>query len=447
MKTPATYLRILTFLSFALSPAWLSAADDRPPAELEAELAAREKVAQGGDFEPDPRTPVVVAVGKGGRIITSSDDGASWEQVFFGAPTVSHGHWVTRSLAYTEGMFATSVGWGQPPMTLASDDGVNWRHLAPPPEQQEGEMKVDPMEMPGAWTMAGGAGTFIYGNHRLTTTPDFGKTWYETHVGREFREDARKLSTHHLKPYYLGTPGHFIVLGQDRNKEGTSEGNLFLTKDNGKTWQWLETSGLENGDGMPEHFVSMGEFWLLCTREGNVYRSTDEGLTWERTFEFEGHWPYMTLVNGEVWLVGKSSFSSKDGIEWTALPESIPDGKLLETSQGTLLSIDGRRDGILRSTDGGETWEEVYTFEGVEGANGLADIQEGKVKAGAGSPVASADATALRTWTSTAGSQIEARFVSGVGENVTLETKDGRKLNVELSELSPEDREIIENPR
>ncbi len=128
---------------------------ERDESGMRAELEARERVPDGGNFAPDPQEPVVVALGKGGRILFSGDDGASWRQVFFGAPTTSHGYWVTRSLAYTGGMFATTIGWGKPPMVLASDDGVNWRHLAPPLSEQEGETKVDPMDMPGAWTMAG----------------------------------------------------------------------------------------------------------------------------------------------------------------------------------------------------------------------------------------------------------------------------------------------------
>jgi len=358
----------------------LHAADERAPEALEAELAAREKVAPGGGFEPDPQVPVVVAIGRGGRIVHSSDDGKSWKQVFFGAPTVSHGHWVTRSVAYTEGMFVATVGWGKPPLTLASDDGVNWRHFAPPMEQQEGELKVDPMEMPGAWKMGGGGGTFIYGNHRLTVTPDFGKSWYQTLVGRAFRDDGRKLSTHHLKPFYLGTPGHFVVLGQDRNKEGTTEGHVFRTRDDGKTWEWLEGEGLENGEGQPEHFLAMDGFWLLGTRAGKIYRSTDEGRSWELTRDLEVYNPCLRVVNGEIWAVGRSSFSSQDGVEWQPLPGAIPDGTLIQTSAGSLLSVDNRRNDILRSTDDGETWDEVYAFEGVEGATGLVDIVEGKVK-------------------------------------------------------------------
>ncbi len=103
-------------------------------------------------------------------------------------------------------------------------------------------------------------------------------------------------------------------------------------------------------------------------------------MSWEGPRALGNGWASLSLVDGTFWSVGKTSYASKDGFEWTPLPKAIPDGKILQTSKGTLLSIDGRRDSILRSTDGGESWAAVHEFEGVEGANGLADIVEGRVK-------------------------------------------------------------------
>ncbi|GAA5480999.1 hypothetical protein [Haloferula sargassicola] len=48
-----------------------------------------------------------------------------------------------------------------------------------------------------------------------------------------------------------------------------------------------------------------------------------------------------------------------------------------------------------------------------------------------------------RTWTSTAGTSLEARVVSAEGDQVTLERKGGGSLKVKLGQLSQEDRDFL----
>jgi len=435
MRAPLILLLCLTGSSLL--------ATDADPARNQAELDARERVPAGGDFAPDPQVPALVAVGVGGRILFSNDDGVSWEPVFFGAPTTSHGYWVCRSVAYTAGVFAVPIGWGKPPMVLASDDGRNWRHLAAPPDRQTGEEKVDPMDMPGAWTMVGGDGTFIFGAHNLSRTSDFGKSWKLKRLPADFRDDPRKLSTHHFHPHYLGEPGRFLIMAQDRNADGTQVANLFLTEDNGETWQWLETTGLENGDGKPADIVFKDGVWLLSSRQGEIYRSTDEGKTWEGPTKLETGWPSFSIVDGEFWVVGRKSYASKDGIDWRPLPATIPEGVILQTSKGTLLSVGKGRNDVQRSTDGGETWEVVHEFEGAEGAQGLVDIREGLIKAGPDSARVPSEGTPYRTWTATNGDVVEARLLEGNLETATLQTRNGRNLEVPVELLSSEDRQYL----
>ena len=102
---------------------------DPPAAFVEAALARRKEIPFGGDFKPDPKSPVFVAVGHGGRILLSRDDGRTWKQVFWGFAGSDHSPWATKASAYTDGVFVVPIGWGAPSAWLASEDGVNWRHL------------------------------------------------------------------------------------------------------------------------------------------------------------------------------------------------------------------------------------------------------------------------------------------------------------------------------
>jgi photosystem II stability/assembly factor-like uncharacterized protein len=76
MKYFVAILSLYHFTSLAVYAA------DPSPAFVEAALARRKEIPLGGDFKPDPKSPVFVAVGHGGRILLSRNDGQTWQQVF-----------------------------------------------------------------------------------------------------------------------------------------------------------------------------------------------------------------------------------------------------------------------------------------------------------------------------------------------------------------------------
>lgn len=56
-----------------------------------------------------------------------------------------------------------------------------------------------------------------------------------------------------------------------------------------------------------------------------------------------------------------------------------------------------------------------------------------------------AEAPAFRTWTSTAGSTLEAKLIADDANGVTLEREDGSQITVQRRQLSPADREYLDN--
>ncbi|MFT5326105.1 MAG: hypothetical protein ACI8P0_003979 [Planctomycetaceae bacterium] len=78
---PFSIMIVATLLLASLTS--LRAAE--PPAEfIKAGEERREEIPLGGDFRPAPKSPVLVAVGHGARILLSRDDGKTWKQVFWG---------------------------------------------------------------------------------------------------------------------------------------------------------------------------------------------------------------------------------------------------------------------------------------------------------------------------------------------------------------------------
>ena len=387
MRTTSVSFHLLAIF-LAIAP--LANAADLPPEFVAGAEKRRSEIPLGGDFKPDPKVPVFVAVGHGGRILLSRDDGKTWSQGFWGYPGSDHGMWACKSVAYSEGVFVVPVGWGAITSYLASEDGVNWRHLTDGSTTLAGvkEAKEDPTAMPMTYGMAGGKGTFVATGYMSTAaTSDFGKT-FSTFFLREFKDDprTRKLVTHHVDPLYCGdTTGRFLALGNDRSKENPVFGNLFASDDLGKTWTWLEPKTLNEKCQGYSGMDSNGSLVVLIDKTAeNAFVSADAGNTWHGPFPTGTTRAQLSVVNGEFWLTGVPPRASSDGKSWRDLPDKVPAGRIVASPGGTLISIDRQRFNILRSGDGGKSWDEVYTFEPetkhVHGAQGLRDIAFGFVR-------------------------------------------------------------------
>jgi len=367
-------------------------AADEPAEFIEAAQRRRAEIRLGGDFKPNPQTPVFVAVGHGGRILLSSDDGQSWKQVFWGHPGSDHGLWATKSIAYTQGVFVVPIGWGAPAAWLASEDGFNWRHLTGgqtklPGVKQAGD---DPSVMPETWGIAAGQGVFVTGGFmQMAATSDFGKS-ITTFSLAQFKHDPRprKLVTHHVSPIYCGdTSGRFLALGNDRSTENPVFGNLLASDDRGQTWTWLEPKLLNDKCNGYSGFVASDRLVVIADEtSANVFVSVDAGQHWEGPFPTGIARGSLSLVGQEFWLAGpKLARASADGRSWRDLPSGVPTGKIVASPAGTLISIDRKRTNILRSTDRGQSWHEVHSFQPetqhVHGAQGLRDVVFGYTSA------------------------------------------------------------------
>jgi photosystem II stability/assembly factor-like uncharacterized protein len=374
---PASLMKILLSLLLAVSA---FAADESPD-----DVKIRESIPLGGDFKPEPKVGAFVAVGHGARIIVSKDDGKTWRQAFFAAPGADHGPWATKAVGYTSGVFAVPVGWGGATIYLASDDAMNWRHLTKGTAKLP-EGKGDVRVMPGTWGIAGGKGTFVgSGYMTFTATSDLGQSFDTFGLWGKFKDDPRgKLSTHHVGTVYCGDASRrFLALGDNRGDSGPKFGNLFASDDLGKTWRWLAPKGLEASTGRGT-LLCNGQLLVMTDAEAaNAWTSTDGGETWTGPHPTGTKRATMSLVGKEFWLSGKVSRASADGKTWRDLPAAMPEGSVTASDTGTLVCVDNKRSNILRSTDGGQSWQEVFTFEMAKisgGAQGLRAVAWGLVR-------------------------------------------------------------------
>jgi photosystem II stability/assembly factor-like uncharacterized protein len=365
---PLPLLLVSAILSFSTF-----AAEESP-----ADAKIRADIPLGGGLKPNPKVPAFVVVGHGARIITSKDDGKTWKQTFFAMPGADHGPWATKSVAYTNGVFTVPVGWGGPTIYLASDDAVNWHHLTSG-ESKLPEGKGDPRVMTGAWSLTGGKGVFVSSGYMtFSATADLGKTFTTFGMWGAFKDDPRgKLSTHHIGAVYCGdASGRFLALGDNRGTEGSKFGNLFASDDLGKTWKWLAPKGLDASTGRGA-MVSNGKLLLMTDSNAtNAWTSADAGEKWDGPHATGTQRAVLSVVGSEFWLCGKKSRASADGKTWRDLPAAVPEGKIIASDTGTLISIQPQRTNILRSTDVGKSWQEVHSYTPPDikgGAQGLRD--------------------------------------------------------------------------
>ncbi len=343
-----------------------------------ADDARRREIPVGGNFKPDPKVPAIVTITHGMRIVLSHDDGKTWKQVFMGAPAGDHGYWASTNIAYTNGVFAGFSGWGSAGhgSFIASEDGVNWRHLAG--NYRKG--RWDSYSMNDTLGAAGGKGAFVTVGTSFETTPDFGVSWHQFSP----RKFEPAVKTHHMRAVYGDYEGgRFLVMGDGPKIFYSSDLGISWTLSPMKGWgEWTEgqRKGMAYGNGA----------FVIVDGEGTTARcSVDGGDNWtSHPTGAEGAarlFSSLSFVDGEFWITGEKSRASKDGITWRDLPESTPLGIVTATDKGTYINVYRKRETILRSTDG-TTWKEVYALSPEDmktggGAQGFADIVFGLINA------------------------------------------------------------------
>lgn len=140
---------------------------------------------------------------------------------------------------------------------------------------------------------------------------------------------------------------------------------LHRSDDGGATWRRLpDPPEFRTPDALAVSAAGgAGEAWLVAVRGGGVLRSSDQGQSWRPAAGLPAaEAASLSVSRGRAWawLPGHGLYRSNDGgASWTAvtanLERSLPALSLAETPAGTLLG--GAPGRVLRSEDGGRTWE------------------------------------------------------------------------------------------
>ena len=279
---------------------------------------------------------VFVAQGHQGRITRSCDDGLTFPYdhsaddafVCFSDADhdCDHSAIAGRGLAFGEGSFVATWGWGHPGTLQRSTDGKTFNDVM--------------TETPTFADVAFGNGVFVAGGNPTRVSGD-GTTW-ETGGKLSFDFNYRGIE------FVPTAGGMFIVTGESGAERAISRST------DGKTWtaasQRPELCGQELR-GVAGSAAAM----IVVSAQGHVCRSTD-GDAWTYAAVTDRFTSPPLWTGSEFWIYsGAKLFKSPDGDAWTSQeiePKNIAIGPLARSPEGTLVA----------ANDGWQVWYEKQHF-------------------------------------------------------------------------------------
>jgi photosystem II stability/assembly factor-like uncharacterized protein len=235
-----------------------------------------------------------------------------------------------------------------------------------------------------------------------------GGVWKTTNMGISFEPIFTDQATSSIGDVTIAQNDPDFVwvgTGEPQNRQSSPWGNgVYLTRDAGATWSHVgledthHISRIQVHPADPEHaFVgAVGELWDSSEARG-VYRTTDGGETWEKVLYVDEHTGVIDLVmnprNPDILYAatyqrqrkawgfngggpGSGIWRTTDGGDtWDRLEGGLPGGDLgrigldiFRADPGHVYAIveaetrgDEGDTGVYRSTDGGDTWEQIST--------------------------------------------------------------------------------------
>jgi len=359
----------------------------------------------------------VLAGSRHGNLFKSEDGGNSWETIHNNNGLTIDGvisdityDSVNENVVYlTSGFFDVwdFVGNG---IYKSIDGGETWNRLEDGLEgkTQFGDLVIDPSDSNVIYA-ANGMETNgdVIGEDQayLYRSEDAGESWERIDIGSQVGQRFT-LNSVVIHPE---NPDRIYVLGQDQR--------ILISEDRGETWELITNSGFIGIGTFVEYHPLNNDIMYATTYAAGIFKSTDGGRTWEDlngkeiafayvegmsadpevagrlyTQSFENGFHYSN-DNGENWQRGHFSGNywawttfiekPKDSsnifvvnrgggnIKRTSSPNGVwelvdipnaggeePWPNILESESGNLLYAGTRNEGVFKTTDGGNSWQE-----------------------------------------------------------------------------------------
>jgi hypothetical protein len=335
------------------------------------EATAGESSGESGVMVTD--VPVFLAQGHHGRTTISCDDGHTWVQdrsqddavrCFENGLDCDHNEFAGRGIAWGDGQFVLTWGWGKPGTLARSEDAA--------------EFVTVMTETPTFADVAFGNGRFVANNSPTRISDDGGKTWAEGGP-LDININTRAIE------FVPHEAGWFIVAGE------SGEQRAIVRSADGVTWTPASmrpppcgsyTLGMAYGGGAV----------VMASGNGYVCRSLDGGDTWMQILISQRLTSPPVWTGSEFYVYeGGTLHRSADGAQWSnfqVVPEGLSIGPVARSPEGTFVAAnDGwmvwyEAQQFYRSEDG-ITWE-ILPDGAFVGSHPIYFMAHGRVKPGAG---------------------------------------------------------------
>lgn len=247
---------------------------------------------------------------------------------------------------------------------------------------------------------------FYYGEDKVYKSENAGNTWEEvtTDIHLKTQADANVSSI-----YFMDKNNWWVILvNYDTDDWIQSNSYLYKTEDAGQTFQHIHTGPDDNT--IPFYGAYFTRVYFKNQLEGwlygyNLVQHTDDGgQTWTNQLNFQGLnagdrqvVQIKSIDDSTMFLVGFGSWISKSedgGKTWTDI--NYYDGQNIgydyymksmdfkDSNTGYIATSGTSEDGLIKTTtNGGQTWEDTYTYY-VHGNNGISVENNGTIWIAAG---------------------------------------------------------------
>jgi len=184
-----------------------------------------------------------------------------------------------------------------------------------------------------------------------------------------FRSDIRGRAWVQLSHAFKGSITALATIPHTGSVLATTNAELFLSKDDGTTWQDIELPSAIRGIRLLR-FSPDGKTWGIATRE-SVFLSSDRGATWSklRTPEQNGEVHDFALHTRNAIILGTLrglAYSSDGGLHWEAPSQGLSSGTVESVlwhpvDRNLMFALQNGL--VYKSSDGGVTWDWIRTDE------------------------------------------------------------------------------------
>jgi hypothetical protein len=298
----------------------------------------------GGSGGDAALVPVFIAQGHQGRTTVSFDDGHTFTHEHSEDDSYpcfvddqhdcDHSEFAGRGIAYGDGAFVITWGWGHPGTLQRSTDGFTWDTVA--------------TETPTFADVAYGKGKFVACGNPTQVSTD-GLTWTE---GGPLSFDFNYRGIE----FVPSGGGTFVVTGESGDQRDIS------VSSDGVVWHSATTR--PDLCGAYLRGVAGNETTLVvASGQGHVCYSTDAGDTWTQKDVADGFSSPILWTGTEFMIWNRSTlWRSADGEEWQseATTPDVAIGPVARSDQGTFVA----------ANDGWLVWyEEQQFYRSVDGVN------------------------------------------------------------------------------